>query len=137
MLLRTGKILLLAIGIVAWTTASPTASMAWALWPFASESSDTTAKRPAPKTVKKAAPSTWDKMSSGTKSFCTKVGDTLTFKKTPPPKKRTPEYAVPRAPDIKPKKKESSWFGSWFKPADPKKPKTVSDWMDSTKRMDP
>ncbi|MEN6459433.1 MAG: hypothetical protein ABFC63_10950 [Thermoguttaceae bacterium] len=76
-------------------------------------------------------------MTSGTKSFCSKVGDTLTFKKSTA-KRATAQYAVPRSPAIATKKTESkSWFGSWFKTSEPAKPRNVGEWMQTSKRMDP
>ncbi len=135
MLARTGRILLLAAAMVLATSVRPAVCVAWSLWPFGSETkTEAKPKRPPPRAAKKE-PSTWDKITAGPKSVCGKVGDALTFKK-PPPKRY--DYAVPKMPAVTPKKEESkSWFSSWFKPAEPKKPKSVSEWMDTTKRMDP
>ena len=72
----------------------------------------------------KTQPSMLDKMTTGTKKFFTNVGDTLTFKKTTPPK----QAAMPSNPYFKPPKEEkSSWFSSTKE--EPKTKKTPSDWV--------
>jgi hypothetical protein len=138
MLARTGRILLLAAAMVLSTSARPAVCLAWSLWPFGSESkTEAKPKRPPPRAAKKP-PSTWNKVTTGTKNFCGKVGNALTFNKSPPKKPPAPQYAVPRMPAMTPKKEESkSWLGSWLTPAEPKKPRTVGEWMDTNKRMDP
>ncbi len=138
MLARTRRILLLA-AIVAAASGRPAVCLAWSLWPFGSESkAEPKPTRPPPRPVKKE-PSTWQKITAGPKNLCGKVGDALTFKKPPPPKKTFSDrdYAVPRMPAPAPKKESNSWFGSWFKPAEPEKPKSVPTWMATTKRVDP
>lgn len=76
-------------------------------------------------------PSTWQKITSGTKKVATGTVDVLTLKplrdkwsadKTP--KKTSAGY------NVQPKKSSnSSWLGSMFKPKEEKKIKTVGDWM--------
>jgi hypothetical protein len=136
MLARTGRILLLAAAMVLLSGVQPAVCVAWSLWPFGSESKTESKPKKPPRTAKKP-PSTWDKVTAGPKNFCGKVGDALTFKKSPPKKPAATDYAVPKTSAATPKKEDKPWYGSWFKPAEPQKPKTVGDWMDTTKRMDP
>jgi len=42
--------------------------------------------------------------------------------------------AHPRSLKTQKKEEPKSWFGSWFQPKEPEKPKNVPDWMDKTKR---
>ncbi|MEN6451390.1 MAG: hypothetical protein ABFC96_12935 [Thermoguttaceae bacterium] len=121
---RTGKRLLLAAAMALSICAQPAVCLA--IWPFTSETKADTASKRIKLTTAKKTPSTWDKMTSA-----------LSFKKSPP-KKQQPVCAVPRQPKVTPKATQSkSWFGSWFKSSEPAKPKSVSDWMDGTKRIDP
>jgi hypothetical protein len=102
--------------------------------PFSSEPT-TKPKKPVLKAAKKE-PSALDKIGTGTKNFFNKTGETLGLKK-PTPKK--PQYATAKPPVIQSQKKEesNSWLGSWFKPEEPQKPKTVGEWMANGKRLDP
>jgi hypothetical protein len=70
-------------------------------------------------------------MSTGTKNFFHKVGDTLTFKKSDPPQKTS----TPVNPWFKPPKEQPkpSWFTSQ---EEPKKPNSPSEWLEQ-KRLDP
>jgi hypothetical protein len=82
----------------------------------------------------KPPPSTLSKMSTGTKKFVSNVGDTLTFKKSTPPKQST----TPTNPWIKPQKEEPkpSWLTSMFYKEETKKAKSPSEWLEQ-KRLDP
>jgi hypothetical protein len=95
--------------------------------------SKTETKKAPPKPTK-PQPSALNKMTTGTKKFFSNVGDTLTFKKSAPPKQST----TPTNPWIKPAKEEPkpSWFSSMFAKEEPKKAKTPSQWLEQ-KRLDP
>jgi hypothetical protein len=96
------------------------------------DSQTETKKTPQKKTAPQ--PSTLSKMTTGTKKFFGKVGDTLTFKKSPPQKAST----TPANPWIKPAKEEPkpSWLTSIFYKEEPKKPTSPSEWLEQ-KRLDP
>ena len=121
--------------LVLLADARPALCDGWSLPnPFASDSDKTEAKakRPVAKPVKKP-PSTLGKIGAGTKNFFTGVGNTLTGKKSQPKKDPSKLYAYPKSPGSKaqPKKDDSkSWFGSWFKPDEPKPPKNIDDFME-------
>jgi len=128
---------LLTIGAVMFALVGfeTTACWGWSLWnPFASQNSKN--KKNTSKMSHKQ-PSTWEKIVAAPGNFFNQIGETLGLKK--PPKKAKPTYAYPVSPLAKVQKKESSksWFGSWFQPSEPKKPRTVSEWMDENKRLDP
>jgi hypothetical protein len=77
------------------------------------------------KPVKKAPPSTWNNITSGTKNLCTKMGQTVGLTKAPPPK---PDVAIPR--QMVPKKDPpKSWFSSLFQPKEPPPPSKVTDFI--------
>ncbi len=93
-----------------------------------------TATKTVPLQQNKTQPSTLNKMTTGTKKFFGRVGDALSFKKSPPQKK----YTTPTNPWIKPPKEQpkSSWLTSIFPKEEPKKPHSPSEWLEQ-KRLDP
>jgi hypothetical protein len=104
--------------------------------PFASSDANTiTTHKPATKVTKKE-PSTLDKVGTGTKNFFNKTGETLGLKK-PEPKKPSIAFAKPPRLASKKKTESTSWLPSFLKPEEPKKPKTVEDWMSRNTRVDP
>jgi hypothetical protein len=76
-------------------------------------------------------PSTFSQIVAAPGNLATKVGNTITGKKPEPVKAPAAMYARPTPPVIAPppKKESKSWVSSWFQPEEPKKPKSVSDWM--------
>ena len=121
--------------LVLFANVQPVLCEGWSLPnPFSSEPTPKP-KKTGLKTVKQE-PSALDKIGTGTKNLFNKTGETLGLKK-PQPKK--PQYATAKPPTIQPVKKDDSksWLGSLFKPEEPKKPKTVGEWMTSGKRLDP
>jgi len=66
-------------------------------------------------------------------------GCSTVLKKSPPKRSPVPQYAHPTYPGLNPPKKKEPkpWFGSWFRAKEPEKPKTVSQWMEQNKRIDP
>ena len=137
MVVRIARILSASVILVLLADGRPAVCEGWSLPnPFSSESkTEPKSKKPVLKTAKKQ-PSALEKMSTGTKNFFNKTGETLGLKK-PEPKK--PGYAVAKAPPIQPRKKadSKSWLGSVFQSEEPKKDKTVPEWMDNNKRLDP
>jgi hypothetical protein len=78
----------------------------------------------------------WGKVSSGTKNFFNRTGETLGLKKSETKKQYTNATPKPRTVQ-RPNKDDSK--SSWWNPlasAEPKKEKTVSEWM-ANKRLDP
>jgi hypothetical protein len=112
---------------------APAASHAFSLWPFSSEPAPA---KPVVTRVGVKQPSTWDKVTTGTKNVFNKTGEKLGLKK--PQKKPMPQFAYATPPTMQraaPAKK--SWFSSMFGPKEPTKPKTVGEWMETSKRIDP
>jgi hypothetical protein len=109
-----------------------TACYGWTLNPFSS-SGNTTKKKTQITKVTKSEPSTLQKMGTGTKNFFDRTGETLGLKK-PAPKKYT--YANPQPLQVQGKKTapSKSWLSSMFEPEEPKKPKTVTEWMGQPRR---
>jgi hypothetical protein len=104
---------------------------------FPDSNTETKKNPPKPNPLKqtKPQPSTLNKMTTGTKKFFSNVGDTLTLKKSTPPK----QAALPANPWIKPKKEEPkpSWLTSiFYKQEEPKKIPNASEWLEQ-KRLDP
>jgi hypothetical protein len=129
MVVRIARILSISTLLILLTVVQPAKCEGWSLLhPFSSDTTtDTKPKRPVYKTAKQE-PSTWNKVTTGTKSFFSKTGEKLGLKK---PEAKKPQYATPRMPPVAAQKKNESksWLGSMFKPEEPAKPKTVSDWM--------
>jgi hypothetical protein len=136
MVVRTARVLPAIVAtLILCAGVRPSQCEAWSLLhPFSSDGTPAAKpqpKKPAPK------PSTLDKVVAAPGNVLTKVGNTITGKKPEPPKATSQMYATSRLPDIQPPKKESkSWVPSFLKPEEPKKPKTVSDWL-SKNRLDP
>lgn len=73
----------------------------------------------------KEEPSTWDKMTTGTKKFFSSTGSALGLTKPAPQKKVSHPNPYTRAK----KTEKKSWWDSWFGPKDPPPPKSMSDFM--------
>jgi hypothetical protein len=137
MVVRIARILSAGVMLVLLADVQTAVCEGWSLPnPFASKT-DTKTKKSVTKVSKttKAEPSVLEKASTGTKNFFSKTGETLGLKK---PEPKRPTAAYPKPPVLRsPYKPESkSWVGSLFKPEEPKKDKTVSDWMQK-ERLDP
>ena len=78
---------------------------------------------------KAASPSTWDKVSSGTKNALTKTNETINpwAKKSSPTTKRTGSQQPGN--QLKPAEKKSFLGSMWPAKEEPKKPKTVSVFL--------
>ena len=139
---KTAKLISVAAMLLVLAFTRPAVCQGWSPWnPLASnDKSEAKTKRPVSRTAQKS-PSTWNKITSGTKNFFGKIGDAFSFKKSPPKKRVTMPYAHPRYPGLTAhKKKESkSWFDSWLGPKEPEKParpKSVHQWMREGERPD-
>jgi hypothetical protein len=131
--MRIAKIMVLAFIVALWADVRPASCEGWSLLnPFGASGKTKTTKKFGYKT--QPEPSLWQKTTSGTKNVFNKTGETLGLKK---PTVQRPTQAFARPPALTPQKKESqSWLGKMFQP-EPKKPKTVGDWMKSTKQIVP
>ena len=109
---------------------------AWSLW-GSKDKDKSTVTRPVHATTAKK-PSTWDKLAWSTKNFFWRIGDALSLKKSKPKQAAAPRYAYPSYPGLKQQPKESkSWFGSWTQPPEPKKPNSVTQWMEQNEQIKP
>jgi hypothetical protein len=133
---RLPKIVSIGVILAAYAGTRPAVCHAWSLFhPFSSDDKAEPQARPVARTAPKP-PSTWDKITMGTKNFFNKTGEAIGLKK--PEKKLVPQYASPRSPAAQRRQPESkSWFGSWFKPKEPEKQKSVKDWMANTEQITP
>ena len=97
MVAKIVRILSVCLVLVLLADVQPALCDGWSLPnPFSSDKDKADAKKPAPKPAPKAVkkqPSTLDKVGADTKQFFTKVGDTLTFKKSEPKKTSPWPYA--------------------------------------------
>lgn len=133
MIVRIARITALALIWTLLAGARPASGEGWSLPKLFPESK--TERKKVPPKPGKHQPSTLDKMTAGTKRFFTDMGNTLSFKRSEPPKKTTTPYN----PWIKPPKHEPSkpsWLTSLFYKEEPKKPKTPSEWLEQ-ERLDP
>lgn len=136
MVVRIARILSAGVILILLADAQPAVCEGWSLPnPFASKTD--TKKKPVTKVSKttNAEPSMLEKASTGTKNFFSKTGETLGLKK-PEPKKPTAAYAKPPVLKTPYKPEKSSGLSSLFKPEEPKRDKTVTDWMQK-ERLDP
>jgi len=102
-----------------------------------SPSAKATETTPCASKTSKKEPSTLEKLSTGTKSFFTQVGDTLTLKKKPAPKKTISPFASATKHNSTSKQTpKKSWLSSLFQREQPKKQNmTPTDWI-GQQRMD-
>lgn len=133
---KIAKLISVAAMLLVLAGTRPAVCQGWSLWnPLASnDKSEAKSKRPVSRTAQKP-PSTWNKITSGTKNFFGKIGDAFSFKKSPPKRSAVPQYAYPTYPGLKSQKKKES--KSWFGLKEPEKPKSVRQWMERSKRLDP
>jgi hypothetical protein len=79
-------------------------------------SSETRRSQPKP-------PSTWDKMTDGTKEFLGKTKDVLTPWDDPPSRNAGRRSDKPKESGT------AAFFTGWFKEEEPQRPRTVSEWL--------
>ena len=132
MIIRNARIITLALALNLLLGLRPAIGDESSLPKLSSDSQTETKKISQKKTP--SQPSTLSRMTTGTKKFFGKVGDTLTFKKAPPPKTSNTHTN----PWIKPAKEEPkpSWLTSMFYKEEIKKPNSPSEWLEQ-KRLDP
>ena len=99
----------------------------WSLSKLNPFSQSTTKKKTLPG-VRKTEPSTWDKVTSGTKNALTKTNQAINpwAKKSTTTSKRTTTRQAANRPKSKEKKSMFDWFG---KAEEPRQPKTVSEFI--------
>ena len=133
MIRRITKPLLIAAMLVGLSHARSSVCEAWSLNPFASSEKPQTTMYP-PRAPKKP-PSTWKKITTGTKNFFNKTGETLGLKKPAP--KRPPDIVNQTPRQLVQQKKESkSWLSS-LGPEEPPRDTSVQDWMHHTTQIKP
>lgn len=87
--------------------------------------------------VKRAEPSSLEKLSASTKKFFTGARDALTWKKTPPKRRSTNRYGprMRESNDLgyfrrqREKEKKKSWLNSLFRREEPKRVQSLKDWV--------
>ena len=132
MIRRITKPLLIVSLLIGLAYARPSVCLGWSLNPFASNDQGQT------KTVQVKAtqkpPSVWEKVTTGTKNFFSKTGETLGLKKKEP--KKPPAVVAVKPRTLQPKAKEPSGIASWFTPKQEKEP-TVRDWLSHSDQITP
>ena len=131
MIQRITKTLLIVSVLIGFTNAGPSICLGWSLNPFASDDKPQTTM--VSRSTQKP-PSMWEKLTTGTKNFFNKTGETLGLKKKEP--KKAPAIVAPKPRTLQPKAKPSSGIMSWFSPKE-EKPTDVKDWLNSTKQVTP
>ena len=100
--------------------------------PFSSTTKSETKTKTHITTVKTQEPSMLEKIGTGTKNFFDRTGEKLGLKK---PASKKYDYATAQKPHVHASKPSSkSWLSKMFAPRNPKKPKTVTDWMGQPRR---
>jgi hypothetical protein len=137
MVAKAGRVLTVAAATaILFSGVGPAVCQAWSiLHPLTFDSTPQPKPRqPVMQSVQKP-PSTFDQIVSAPGNLATKVGNTITGKKPEPAKASPMMYARPTPPTL-PQKKASTWVPSWLQPEEPKKPKSVTEWM-ANPRSDP
>ena len=129
MIQRITKTLLILLMLIGLAYAGPSVCLGWSLNPFASndKAKTTTVSRTTQK-----PPSAWQKVTTGTKNFFNKTGETLGLKKKQP--KKAPPVVAAKPRTLQPKAKEGGMF-SFLSPE--KKPKDVKDWLGKSEQITP
>jgi hypothetical protein len=89
----------------------------WSLWPWGKND---------PPAARRMEPSTWDKMSTGTKNMWAKTKNAVT------PGEQSPHRNASisrKAPNQRNKKAKKSWMASWFGPEEKEGPQTVNEFL--------
>ncbi len=114
--MKSVRIPLIVLTLAMLLGGQPPRAEAWSLAdlnPFAKKKSESPQQQ-----IK--APSPWQKIDSGAKSFATRTKNALT-----PKKKNNPSLWAQQS--ARSKKKNPFW-SSWFKPKQAEAPKTMKDW---------
>jgi hypothetical protein len=132
MIQRITKTLLIVATLIGFAQVGPSTCFGWSiLHPFASDEKPQTTM--VSRTTQKP-PSAWQKVTTGTKNFFNKTGETLGLKKKVP--KKAPAMVAVKPRQLQPKAQQSSGMMSWLFPKE-EKPKDVKGWLDSTKQVTP
>jgi len=132
MIQRITKTLLIIAMLIGLAQAGPSVCFGWSLLhPFGSDEKPRTTM--VSRTTQKP-PSAWQKITTGTKKFFNKTGETLGLKKKEP--KKAPAMVAVKPRQLQPKAKQSSGMMGWLFPKE-EKPKDVKGWLDSTKQVTP
>jgi hypothetical protein len=131
MIQRIAKTLPISSMLIGLLCAGPSVCLGWSLNPFASNDKPQTTM--VSRTTQKP-PSAWDKVTTGTKNFFNKTGETLGLKKKQP--RRPPDVVAARPPQVVPKAKPDRGLFGLFPPKEEKRP-TVPDWIGTTKPVIP
>jgi hypothetical protein len=128
---RTRSILVGTCLLLLLATFARAADEGWSLSKLNPFGQSTATKKKMPR-VRKTEPSTWDKVSSGTKNALTKTNQTINpwAKKSTSSSKRTGTHQAANRPKSTEKKSMFDWFG---KAEEPKQPKTVSEFISQPK----
>jgi len=129
MIQRITKTLLIVSILIGLAHAGPSVCLGWSLNPFASNDQ---AKTTMVSRTTQKPPSAWQKVTTGTKNFFNKTGETLGLKKKQPKKAPPVVAAKPR----KIQQPEKPGMFSWLAPK-PDKPDGVKDWLGRTKQITP
>jgi len=129
MIQRITKTLLIASVLIGLAYATPSVCLGWSLNPFASN--DKTKTTMVSRTTQKP-PSAWDRVTTGTKNFFNKTGETLGLKKKQPKKAPAIVAAKPRTLQ----QPEKPGMFSWLAPK-PVKYNGVKDWLGKSEQITP
>ena len=135
---RVARSVMASLVLIGLVGVRPAVCNAWSPWPFSSDKaaqSKTEVTNCSATQTKQPEPSMFSKIGTGTKNFFTKIGNAVTGKKAPPERKLAEGVAYPRNP-MTPQKETglSAWVPSWMKPAEPKKPISVPDYLKKNPR---
>ncbi len=133
MMHKITRTLVVVVTLIGLALAGPSVCFGWSLLhPFASNDQPQTTM--VSRTTQKP-PSAWQKITTGTKNFFNKTGETLGLKKKPP--KKPPAVVAPKPRVLlPPPKKSDGGVAGWLWPKE-EKPKDVKGWLDSTKQVTP
>jgi hypothetical protein len=137
MVVKIVRVAVISLVLVVFLNVGP--AVCNGLWPFSSENNGANASRSngtvrttnVAATSSQTQPSTLDKIGTGTKDFFTKIGNTVTGKKTQP-KKDNSAPVYPKNP-LTMQDNDKSWWPSWLR-SEEKKPKDVKGFLAGSKR---
>ncbi|MFO0896307.1 MAG: hypothetical protein U0836_02660 [Pirellulales bacterium] len=110
------RLILVAVALLAGLQ-SPLAQAEWSLWPWG---------KTEPAKSSRPQPSTWSKMSTGTKQMWSKTVDAVTPDSPSPHRKAS--MTTRKAPSQKSRKKKG-WINSWFGSNEKEGPQTVNEFL--------
>jgi hypothetical protein len=90
----------------------------WNWWPWGQND---------PPVARRTEPSTWNKMSTGTKQMWSKTVDAVTPGSPSP--HRNASMTTRKAPSQRSRKAKKGWINSWFGPEEKQGPQTVNEFL--------